>query len=260
VVIAALSTGSAVAGDAAAGWATGAPPAAATGAAGVGWQIEAAGYGWLSGFRGTTATLPPLPAADVDLGFRDVLSDLDGALMGLVYARQGRLIVYGDVMYAKLSVSERFNTPVSTALKLSTTTLIASGGVGYSVVDTPAYGFDVLAGARLYNIDTDATLSISDFGVTRSGGTNETWVDPMVGARFSARLADRWYLTSWAFAGGFDVGSRFSWDLFAGVAHTINDRYTVIAGYRGLGIDYKQGDYVYDVVQTGPIVGVKVHF
>jgi hypothetical protein len=225
-----------------------------------GWQFDVASYGWFTGFKGTTATLPPLPAADVDLSFGDILSNLDGAVMGILYARNNRLVLYSDLMYSHLSTTESFATAYSTSLKLSTASLIASAGVGYSVVETPSYAIDVLAGARLYNVDTEATLKIAGLGITKSGSTNETWVDPMVGARFSATLTDNLYFTSWAFAGGFDVGSTFSWDLFGGIGYKFDDKYTMLVGYRGLGVDYTNGDYVYDVVQQGPIAGLKIHF
>lgn len=225
-----------------------------------GWRIDVTSYGWMSGFRGTTATLPPLPAVHVDLGFGDILSKLDGAVMGIVYARKDRMILWGDLMYSKLSVEQTFVTSVSTSLKLSSSTLIASGGVGWTLVDDRTWSLDLLAGARFYDVVTDATLSIPGIGVTRSGRTDETWVDPMIGARFGARLSERWYLTSWAFVGGFDAGSRSSWDLFGGLGYDVSDRYTLLVGYRGLGVDYARGGYVYDVVQQGPIVGLKVRF
>lgn len=225
-----------------------------------GWQFDVASYGWFSSFKGTTATLPPLPAASVDLSFGDILSQLDGAVMGVAYARHNRTVLYGDLMYSHLSLTEDFNTAYSTSLKLSTSSLIASAGAGYTVLSDPNYEMDLLAGARLYNVNTDATLSIAGLGITKSGDTNETWVDPMIGTRFSAQLSDSLYLTSWAFAGGFDVGSKFSWDLFAGLGYKFDDTYTMILGYRGLGVDYEHGDYKYDVVQQGPIAGLKIHF
>lgn len=249
---AAMTTGDAAAADLAAGQTAGPD----TG----GWQIDIASYGWFSGFKGKTATLPPLPAADVDLSFGDILSNLDGALMGVAYARNDRLILYSDLMYSRLSTSENFATSISTSLKLSTTSLIASAGIGYNLVDDPSYAIDLLAGARLYNVDTKATLSLPSIGISKSGNTNETWADPMVGVRFNARITDSLYLTSWAFAGGFDVGSKFSWDLFGGVGYKIDEKYSLIVGYRGLGVDYTHGGYVYDVVQQGPIAGLKVHF
>lgn len=225
-----------------------------------GWKIDVASYGWFSGFRGTTATLPPLPAARVDLGFGDILENLDGAVMGLVYARRDQMILWGDLMYSRLSLDEKFATPISTSLQLSSSTLIASGGAGWSVFDDSVWGLDLLAGARLYDVDTHAKLKIPGLGITKRGDTDETWVDPMIGTRFSVRPFDRWYLTSWAFVGGFDVGSKLSWDLFGGVGYQYDDRITLIAGYRGLGVDYARRGYVYDVVQQGPIVGVKIAY
>lgn len=224
------------------------------------WQFDFASYSWFSSFSGSTATLPPLPAANVDLSFGDILSNLDGAVMGVAYARRNRAVLYGDLMYSRLSLSESFNTAFSTSLKLSTSTLIASGGAGYTVLSDPRYELDLLAGARLYNVDTKAKLSIPGFGITKSGSTDETWADPMIGTRLSAQLTDNLYLTSWAFAGGFDVGSKFSWDLFGGLGYKLGEKYTMIVGYRGLGVDYTDGDYKYDVVQKGPIAGLKIHF
>lgn len=237
-----------------------ADPARPASAEPAGWRIEVTGYGWFSGFHGDTATLPPLPAARVDMGFGDILSKLDGALMGIVYARRDRLILWGDVMYSKLSVDERFTTPVSSSLTLSSSTLVVSGGLGWRVVDDRVWNLDLMAGARLYRVKTDAQLSLPGFGITRSGDTDEVWVDPMLGAHAGVRLSDRWYLTSWALAGGSDTGSKPSWDAFGGIGWKYDDRYTLLAGYRGLGIDHTRGGYVYDIVQHGPIVGVKTSF
>jgi len=223
------------------------------------WVVDAALYGWAAGLSGSVATLPPLPAANINLGFSDLLSNLDGAYMGSVYARRDRFVVFGDLMYAKLSADRDFATNVSTTVSLTSSSLIGTGGIGYRVVADPNYSLDLLAGARLYNVSTDATLRIG--GVfSRSGGTDETWVDPMVGAKFSVKLSDNWTLNSWAFAGGFGAGSQFSWDLFGGVGYNFNKKYSMVLGYRGLGIDYSDNGYVYDVVQKGPVVGFKINF
>jgi opacity protein-like surface antigen len=259
LMLAALLAGAASAAELPSDTPPASPESPATADAG-GWQFDLASYGWFSGFKGSTATLPPLPAASVDLSFGDILSELDGAVMGVAYARHERMVLYGDLMYSRLSLSESFATSLSTSLKLTTSSLIASAGAGYTVLADPRYELDLLGGARLYNVDTDATLSLLGTGITKRGSTDETWVDPMIGARFSAELTDSLYLTSWAFAGGFDVGSKFSWDLFGGLGYKLSDRYTVIAGYRGLGVDYEHGGYKYDVVQKGPIAGLKIHF
>jgi hypothetical protein len=223
------------------------------------WVIDAAFYGWASGLEGTVATLPPLPAVDVNLAFSDLLSHLDGALMGGVYARRDRFILFGDLMYAKVSADKDFATKFSTSVSLASSSLIVTGGAGYRIAEDPAYSVDLLAGARLYNVSTDATLRIGR-AFSRSGNTDETWVDPMVGAKFNVRLSDSWSLNSWGFIGGFGAGSTFSWDLFGGVGYDFNETYSLVVGYRGLGVDYSRDGYVYDVVQHGPIFGLKVRF
>jgi hypothetical protein len=223
------------------------------------WVVDVAAYGWASGLSGSVATLPPLPAANINLGFSDLLSNLDGAFMGSVYARRDRFVVFGDLMYAKLSADQDFATSVSTTVSLTSSSLIGTGGVGYRIVADPSYSFDLLAAARLYNVSTDATLRIGG-AFSRSGSTNETWVDPMVGAKFNVKLSDNWSLNSWAFAGGFGAGSQFSWDLFGGVGYNFNNKYSMIIGYRGLGVDYSNNGYIYDVVQKGPIIGFKASF
>jgi hypothetical protein len=223
------------------------------------WVVDAALYGWAAGLSGSVATLPPLPAANINLGFSDLLSNLDGAFMGSVYARRDRFVVFGDLMYTKLSADRDFATNVSTTVSLTSSSLIGTGGIGYRVVADPNYSLDLLAGARLYNVSTDATLRIGG-AFSRSGSTDETWVDPMVGAKFSVKLSDNWSLNSWAFAGGFGVSSQFSWDLFGGVGYNFNNKYSMVLGYRGLGVDYADGGYVYDVVQKGPVIGFKINF
>jgi hypothetical protein len=224
------------------------------------WVIDAAFYGWASGLEGTVATLPPLPPVDVNFGFNDLLSHLDGALMGSVYARRDRFILFGDLMYAKVSVDKDFATRSSTNVSLSSSSLMVTGGAGYRLADDPTYSVDLLAGARVYNVSTDATLRIGR-AFSRAGNANETWVDPMVGAKFNVRLSDRWSLNSWGFVGGgFGAGSTFAWDLFGGVGYDFDETYSLVVGYRGLGVDYSHNGYVYDVVQHGPIVGLKIRF
>ena len=66
--------------------------------------------------------------------------------------------------------------------------------------------------------------------------------------------------------GGFDVGSKFSWNALAAYSWEFAVRngvtYSGILGYRALSVDYEQGSgvnkYQYDVVQHGPIMGLTV--
>ena len=46
-------------------------------------------YGWAAGLKGTVASLPPLPAVDVDIGFDKVLKNFEGGIMGAAELRFG---------------------------------------------------------------------------------------------------------------------------------------------------------------------------
>lgn len=53
-------------------------------------------YVWATAIDGKSATLPPLPAADISLRFRDVLKELNGALMASAEMRIDRWSVLVD--------------------------------------------------------------------------------------------------------------------------------------------------------------------
>jgi hypothetical protein len=54
--------------------------------------------------------------------------------------------------------------------------------------------------------------------------------------------------------------SKIGWDALAGIGYQWNDRISVVAGYRALGVDYEHAGFVYDVVQRGPILGATFEF
>ena len=45
---------------------------------------------------------------------------------------------------------------------------------------------------------------------------DETWVDPVIGLRGRLNMTEKFYLSGWAMVGGFDVSSKFMWDVFGG--------------------------------------------
>jgi len=65
-------------------------------------------------------------------------------------------------------------------------------------------------------------------------------------------------LASWGLvgAGGADV----DWDVAAVLGYRFNDRFSAVAGYRALGVDYSDDGFLFDVVQQGPILGITMHF
>ena len=203
--------------------------------------------------------MPGLPAAHIDLSFADIIKHLDGGLMGAAEGRYGRFIFMGDMIYAKISGSAETPGPFFSSAKIETSSFIGTAMAGYRVLDDPGYSLDALAGIRGYAVDTELTL----FPGLLAGGTihdSEAWVDPLIGAKGRVALTDQWYLTGWGFVGGFDVSSKFSWDVFGGVGYAFNKSVSGVVGYRALGVDYENGNFLYDVVQQGPVVGLVARF
>ena len=76
----------------------------------------------------------------------------------------------------------------------------------------------------------------------------------------SANISPNFFVTGWALAGGFGVSSDFMWDAMASVGYEFNDTFSMTAGYRALSVDYHNNGFVYDVVQSGPILGLVFKF
>ncbi len=86
----------------------------------------------------------------------------------------------------------------------------------------------------------------------------QTWVDGLVGVRGRYDFNENWYLTGWGMVGAGEAD--LDWDVAAGLGYRFNDTWSAVAGYRALGVDYSQDDFVFDVVQQGPILGVVINF
>lgn len=269
-------------------------PAPIAGPARPGWSFMMTTYGWLPwlsgdvGVRGRQFT--------VDMSPHDLLESLDWSTlpvwMSYAEARNGRLTLFNDTMYTKLTGSGSFARSRQGAV--STSTLIGNVEAEYEQATIElgaAYeawaqrtiagytAVDVLAGGRYWHQDAslsaDATLNASVIGglevrgsrvFARSGSVD--WVDPFIGLRVRSEIAPGQALTIRGDIGGFGAGSDFSWQALATYnwqlclqnGHAI-DAYV---GYRALSVDYSQSSgtskYQYDVLQQGPVMGASVRF
>lgn len=216
------------------------------------WVFTAAPYAWLAGMNGSVASFGA-PETDIDFSFSDVLKNLDVGLMGAGEARNGRFLIASDVMWAKLSGDR--DLPLGGNVELTAETLTVTGLGGYSLVYGDGGNLDVVAGARLWSVSN--TLDFSTIG---SFDDSATWVDPVVGLKGRANISPNFFVTGWALTGGYGVSSKFMWDAMASVGYEFNDTFSMTAGYRGLGVDYRNDGFVYDVVQSGPILGFVFKF
>ena len=226
-----------------------------------GWHIYSPIYVWAAGVRGSTATLPGLPAGDVDMSFSDSLSslkDLDGGLVATVFARKDRLLTVVDLNWMRLSPTQSvpFNGD-AVELKFFSETFTLMGVVGYRLVDDPAFSVDALAGAKLWYMNN--SVSVNPEVVTPDKvARRETWVDGVVGGQVIYRLTDDFSVNALGFVGA--GGSKFYGDIYAGATYRINQKWDVFAGYRALRVKRENDGFLYDITQQGPLVGVAARF
>jgi opacity protein-like surface antigen len=83
-------------------------------------------------------------------------------------------------------------------------------------------------------------------------------VDAIVGLRGKAALSEKAFVT-----GKFDLGgggSKFTWQLFGGLGYNVKPNIALIGGYRVLDVDYDKNNFLYDMNQRGPIMGLGFKF
>lgn len=221
------------------------------------WQVRAALYGWGTALDGeVTLRGNNVP---VDSGFDDILDNLDFAVMGAVEIGNGKWSLLADLFYAELSSS---NSKGNLDFKSQLDQFIGNFVITCNMIDNPCTRFDVYAGARVNSLDAD--LDITRTGLRRegifSGSESKTWVDPILGVRVQQELPNRFFMRGAGDIGGFGVSSDFTWQALAALGYHINDSASVLLGYRGIGTDYEDGAFGYDVISHGLLLGFECKF
>jgi len=261
------------------------------------WTFSFTTYAWLPWISGDLTIKGR--SFDVDITAGQVLDALDWsgvpAWFSYAEARKGRVTLFNDIAYAKLSGSNNFaKSGPAGAVTLSGDVAadyeqaIVEVGGAYEVWAGNHSGWgssawDVLAGGRYWHQDATVSANASlngglpglpgldvdvaaDRVFARSGSVD--WVDPFVGARLRQQIAPGQNLTLRGDIGGFDVGSEFSWQVIATYDFQlcVTDGHTIdgYLGYRALSVDYAQGSgtsrYEIDAIQQGPVLGARVRF
>lgn len=217
-------------------------------------------YLWGSSLSGTTSTLPPLPPASIDLSFKDVLEDLNGAIMGAGELRVGRWGFLADLMFTQVTPAGTLPGPFPSDVSVRSRSLTVSADVLYRLYESEVLNVDAGAGLRYWHLDNKLTIEPGVVPTSLSYAVSEDWVDPVIVARLQARLGGPWSLTLVGDIGGFGVGSDSTWQAIATVNYQWSDQLALRAGYRALSVDYQNGAFAYDVLMQGPILGATYRF
>ena len=138
------------------------------------------------------------------------------------------------------------------AFRQSTGTFAAT----YRVWEQGRSHWDLMAGARISNIDIGIAANLNALRVARSG--SESWTDVILGMKGRYQIAPQWSLSGWSLVGG--GGSDLTWDLYGAVDYTIRPGFELSVGFRAVKIDYSSSDFKWDVLQYGPVVNATFKF
>jgi hypothetical protein len=224
-----------------------------------GWHFGATPYVWMAALKGDLATLSGLPEVEVDASFSDILDHTDLTLMLTLEARYRRFGVLTDLVYLALSGEGNTPGPLFSGVDLDVTNLFTTIGGFYRVVETDTFHVDLIPGMRVWSADTELELETGLLAGLRDSD-EETWVDPLIGARGNAALFDGFSVNAYADIGGFGSASELTWQLAGTLDWQALDWLVLRAGYRHLDVDYEHGGFVFDVYMTGPVIGAAVRF
>lgn len=221
------------------------------------WQFQVSPYFWLAGLHGTGGVVNR--TTQVDESFSDVFDALNFAFMGTFEARKGKFISLTDLEYVSVSDEKATPGPLFSTVDAGFKTFIFDPEVGYRLVENSAKGasLDVLGGARIWRVKTDFEFGAGILPATRIEASR-SWVDAVGGLRGKMALSPKMFLT-----GKFDLGgggSKFTWQVFAGAGYNVNPKIALIFGYRVLDVNYDKNNFVFDMNQRGPIVGLGFRF
>lgn len=222
------------------------------------WRAAVAAYLWGTGLSGTTR-VGNLPEVDVDMTFGDILDNLDFAAYLSAEVGHGRWVGFSDLQFVRISIRERAGGVLADSLKLRTESLSWLLAGGYRVVDEERAFLDALVGGRLYSLSSRVSVT-GGLLDNRVAEVTETWVDPVVGLKGNVRLTPKFSAVGFGFVGGFGAASDLSWDVFGGLGWRPRENISVILGYRASGVDYSTGDFKYDAIQHGPVIGGAIRF
>ena len=262
-----------------------------------GWTFSLTPYVWALSLNGSTTVKGR--TTDVDANFFQILDHTQFPkdlmeLAALGEARYGRFALLTDIVYLKAGLgasitrsrgTDAINGTVGASAGLKVWLVAAEFAGAYEIANwrglfSPGSttAFDLYAGGRVWwqraeaDLSVVGTLNVFDLSLTREGFLSATksvsWVDPLVGARIRHQFAPTWNFTLSGDVGGFDVGSKFSWQALALLEHEIcrstTATWSAMLGYKALNADYSKGSgltlYNYDLTIHGPIFGITARF
>jgi hypothetical protein len=220
------------------------------------WKHELAPYLWGSAMEGTTGIGGV--TADVDVSFGDILDNLEMGFMGMYRGTRDRFSISVDTIFMGLGATERSRNDLAKA-DIDVDQFVLGAAAGYALTEK----FLVLGGLRYNDLSAEVKVT-GPLGNTADAETDESWVDPYLGAQYTIPLSDAWSLNLYGDIGGFGVGSDLAWQGLVTFRWQLTERTGALAAYRYMDVDYESGSgsdrFKYDMAFSGPALGIVFTF
>jgi hypothetical protein len=215
------------------------------------WGVEVVPYLWVAGLDGELG-FKDAGTIGVEASFSDLASNLDTGIAGLMDFRYRRWHVLVDGSWVRLTKTVTPDArPVIESVTLTPSVAFGTAGVSYELpLDWPM-SIETYLAARWWHITADATLVTA--GPTASFGITEVWADAIVGARISYAITDKWRVRLVGDVGG--GSADLDWQAMASVSWMFHRNIGVTLAYRILGVDYSSSTLIYDIRQSGFLLG-----
>ncbi len=222
------------------------------------WVYSVTPYLWVTGQKGDVATLPPAGATEIDVSFNDVISNMDLSMMGFFEARKGRLGLFSELFYVGISADADTPGNLYSKADYEQDLWALSVGASYAISQNKDYLVDALAGVRFWDLDNRLKLKSSSLPSAKKSH-REHWQDAFIGLRGKRWLNEKWFISGWGIT-SIAGDSDSAWDVFGAIGYDYSDGVSFSVGYRHQEINYKKGDFLFDVKMSGPTIGATIRF
>lgn len=224
------------------------------------WEFTGAIYLWGADIAGQT-----LNGSEVEVGFSDLVDNLEMAFMGAFAARKNEWSILTDVVYMDIGATETaelsipvgpIQVPVTTAADLDLEGWALHFAGGYELSAEGKSRVDLIGGVRYLDLDMDLFLELESLGPGQSRTVSESltsW-DAIIGLKGRTALGERWFLPYY-----IDIGtgeSKFTWQASAGIGFQAGKVWDVAFLYRHLEWDLDSTQVIDDINFSGPMLGV----
>ena len=247
------------------------------------WTFTATPYVWLFNLKGDVGVANQ--KTDVDTSLIDLFQNND-SVIGIeanFQARNGPWTLLADPTWLRIQDDFHFEGDLGVRLNGDVTSNVWiidamvmrevwRMDIGAPVVEKgmPRRGLalDLLGGTRIWVLSLDADFDVTTPGpifdeLSRDLDQTRSWADPVLGARGTWDITDRFHLILRGDIGGFEVASDITSELWGNLVydfHLFGRTAFATAGYRAIYVDYDESGFLMKTWTHGPTLGVGIKF